>query len=52
MSTIKIYSKENFEFMKLGNEFNVIGRGAYSEVLLAKNILDQKLYAIKKVKIY
>mgnify|MGYP000884796079 CR=1 FL=1 len=43
------FNKENFEFMKIGNSFNVIGRGAYSEVLLAKNLIDQKLYAIKKV---
>jgi hypothetical protein len=46
----EIYKKENFEFMKLGNTFNIIGKGAYSEVLLAKNLLDQKYYAIKKVK--
>jgi hypothetical protein len=46
----EIYEKENFEFMKLGNAFNIIGKGAYSEVLLAKNLIDQKFYAIKKVK--
>lgn len=47
----KIYNFENFEFAKLGDELNMIGKGAYSEVFLAKNKINEKYYAIKKVKI-
>lgn len=43
------FDKENFDFVKLGKSLNVVGRGAFSEVLLARNQIDQRLYAIKKV---
>ena len=46
----KMYNFENFEFAKLGDELNLIGKGAYSEVFLAKNKINEKYYAIKKVK--
>jgi len=45
----KMYNFENFEYAKFGQEFNVIGKGAYSEVFLAKNKINEKYYAIKKV---
>lgn len=45
----KIYDFENFEYSKSGDKLNLIGKGAYSEVLLARNLTNQKNYAIKKV---
>ncbi len=45
----KMYNFENFEFVKLGEELNMLGKGAYSEVFLAKNKINEKYYAIKKV---
>jgi hypothetical protein len=45
----KMYNFENFEYVKLGEHHNMIGKGAYSEVFLAKNKINQKYYAIKKV---
>jgi len=45
----KMYNFENFEYIKLGEEFNMIGKGAYSEVFLARNKINGKYYAIKKV---
>jgi hypothetical protein len=45
-----LYDFKNFEFLKLGEEFHVIGSGAFGDVFLAKNTKDGKYYAIKQVK--
>jgi hypothetical protein len=37
--------------LKLGDEFHVIGSGAFGDVFLSRNKLDGKYYAIKQVEI-
>jgi hypothetical protein len=44
-----LYSFKNFEFLKLGEQFHVIGSGTFGDVFLAKNKIDRKYYAIKQV---
>jgi len=43
------FDKANFEFVKMGMGLFNIGSGAFGDVFLAKNIVDSKYYAIKKV---
>lgn len=43
------YDFTNFEFVKSGNKNRVLGSGAFGEVFLAKHIIDENLYAIKKL---
>jgi len=45
-----LFDFHNFEFLKLGDEFHVIGSGATGEVFLTRNKKNHKYYAIKKVK--
>lgn len=45
-----LYELENFEFIKTkADAYQSIGHGSFSEVYLAKNKKDQKLYAIKHI---
>jgi hypothetical protein len=44
-----LFDFHNFEFLKLGDEFHVIGSGATGEVFLTRNKKNHKYYAIKKV---
>lgn len=48
----KLYDFKNFEFLKLGNELNIVGSGSFGEVFLVKNLKNCELYAIKKVFLY
>ena len=41
------YDFENFEFVKKSDKKKTIGSGAFGDVYLATNKLDNKLYAIK-----
>lgn len=45
------YHFSNFEFLKLGTNYHIIGRGAFGDVFLAKNKLDCRIYAIKQMNI-
>jgi serine/threonine protein kinase len=44
-----LYDFKNFEFLKLGDEFHVIGSGGFGDVYLSKNKKNGKYYAIKQV---
>ena len=37
-----LFDFKNFEFLKLGNEYHVIGSGGYGDVFLVKNKKDGK----------
>jgi serine/threonine protein kinase len=43
------FELRNFDFLKLDNQDHIIDTGAMGDVLLAKNKLDKKFYAIKKI---
>eukprot|EP00340_Litonotus_pictus_P002659 CAMPEP_0170525140 /NCGR_PEP_ID=MMETSP0209-20121228/10597_1 /TAXON_ID=665100 ORGANISM="Litonotus pictus, Strain P1" /NCGR_SAMPLE_ID=MMETSP0209 /ASSEMBLY_ACC=CAM_ASM_000301 /LENGTH=204 /DNA_ID=CAMNT_0010814225 /DNA_START=182 /DNA_END=793 /DNA_ORIENTATION=- len=43
-------SLSNFEFIKLGSEYHLLGEGSYGEVILSRNKHDQKFYAVKRLK--
>jgi hypothetical protein len=45
----KLFEFSNFEFLKLGEEFHVIGSGGFGDVFLCKNNINNKYYAIKQV---
>jgi serine/threonine protein kinase len=45
----KIYDFNNFKFLKLGEDLHIIGSGAFGDVYLAKNNINGKYYAIKKL---
>jgi hypothetical protein len=45
-----LYEFKNFEFLKLGSEYHVIGSGAFGDVFLTRNKKNGKYYAIKQVK--
>ena len=46
-----LYDFKNFEFVKkFGNKNHVLGIGAFGDVLLARNIINDNLYAIKQMK--
>ena len=44
------YSLKNFSPVKEKGKEKIIGKGAYAKVFLAKNRVDNKLYAIKHMK--
>jgi hypothetical protein len=44
-----LYDFKNFEFVKTGMINQIIGSGAFGDVLLARNKIDHKLYAIKQM---
>jgi serine/threonine protein kinase len=44
-----LYDFKNFEFIKTGNSNQIIGSGAFGDVLLARNKVDRKFYAIKQM---
>jgi hypothetical protein len=46
------YDFKNFELMKIGKRPNIIGSGAFGEVFLAKNKLNNLFFAIKQVDIF
>ena len=46
-----LYDFANFEFLKLGENFHVIGSGAFGDVFLSRNKSDGKYYAIKQVRL-
>src|SRR3569833_1425735 len=39
----------NFEKVKRGSQYYILGAGAFGEVFLARSNIDKKLYAINKV---
>jgi serine/threonine protein kinase len=39
----------NFEKVKVGNKYKILGSGAFGEVYLARNSIDSKFYAIKHI---
>ena len=47
-----LYDFKNFEMMKIGKRPNIIGSGAFGEVFLAKNKLNNQFYAIKQVNLF
>ena len=44
-----LYDFENFEFLKSNNKNQIIGSGAFGDVLLATNKINNNLYAIKQM---
>ena len=44
-----LYDFENFEFLKSNNKNQIIGSGAFGDVLLARNKINNNLYAIKQM---
>ena len=45
-----IYEFKNFQFLKSKNTNQVLGSGAFGDVLLARNIINNNLFAIKQMK--
>ena len=44
-----LFNYKNFEYVKSANKPKVLGCGAFGDVYLAKNRLNNKLYAIKQM---
>lgn len=44
-----LYDFKNFDFVKVGKKQQVLGCGAFGDVYLAKNKVDNKYYAIKQM---
>jgi serine/threonine protein kinase len=46
----KKFNIENFYFPKLGNDYNILGQGSKSQTFLVRNNIDEKYYALKKIR--
>ena len=44
-----LFNYSNFEIVKIGKSPQILGNGLYGDIFLAKNMKNNKLYAIKQV---
>ena len=51
MNDDPLFLFSNFEIVKIGKNNQIIGSGLYGDIYLARNKMNNKLYAIKQVNI-